>query len=577
MSKFLDSNGLVTYTNKMKEYINSKVENSRSDWNENDPDSVNYIVNRPFHDNISKKSVVLKPGVYTGTRESIGAISLNNIVTGTVNGFVEGDTYDVVYGGQTYENVAVEKKTISIPSYGVSFTYLALGNFDGIMLRSLYGLQISDSSRTQFTDNDIPFCMAVEYSESQGPHVSESSAIFAFFSPSLAQTITVTSTSDATATFTVDIPAPPAGDTLDWPYLRPMSEEDFTFPELGSTIAEEIGIHEGDTTVINFDGTNYSGVWTSGDKTEYEYAYLWLMEGYDSNTCSEQPLIASLQKKENVDTLTLSISVNTSVNHTVEISYVSSVDTLDSKYIPTATSISDGETGFVTGDQVYDALQNVSSDKWELIYSLVVWNNGYRAIDVFPTLKFRLKKNGENYNSTVYLKYTLQIDQAATPTPVASAVPISATSNIYAMSINANTASLNNCDYVRISGTLYEDSECTKIISDISCSSYAKALNATYNWKSDSKGYVSAGKVVDYVGSRNYLTYSSLSYYARKEDLSTVATTGKYNDLINKPPLVLNIATGNSETVFPSEIVDFVEIVPTSQYSNSVIVDYNAQ
>ena len=42
MEKFLDKNGLITYTNKMKEYINSKVGTSSSDWND--------LENRPFYD-----------------------------------------------------------------------------------------------------------------------------------------------------------------------------------------------------------------------------------------------------------------------------------------------------------------------------------------------------------------------------------------------------------------------------------------------------------------------------------------------------------------------------------------------
>ena len=248
---------------------------------------------------------------------------------------------------------------------------------------------------------------------------------------------------------------------------------------------------------------------------------------------------------------------------------------LDTKYIPTASSIADGETGFVTGDQVHDALQNVSGDKWELKYCSIVWNNSNTASSVYPMLKFKLNKNGQIYNSTVYLIYAVQTEQSATPVIAGQIAGITATSNIYSMTINS--VSLGNNDYVNISGILYEDSECTKIISNISCSSYAKALGATYNWGTSSKGYAQAGQVVSYVNNRGFITSSSLNNYARKSELSTVATTGKYNDLINKPPLVLNIATGNSETRFPSEIVDFVEIVPTSQYSNSVIVDYNAQ
>jgi hypothetical protein len=261
------------------------------------------------------------------------------------------------------------------------------------------------------------------------------------------------------------------------------------------------------------------------------------------------------------------------------ISYTSKMkEYINSKVPSTATSIADGETGFVTGDQVYDALQNVGGDKWELKYCSIVWNSNYsNASNVYPMLKFELKKNGERYNSTVYFVYALQKDQSTNPA-LTNRVSITASNYIYSMTINSSTASLNNCDYVDISGILYEDSECTKIISNVSCSSYSKALSPSYvNWNVMTRGYAQAGQVAQYVGNRGFVTYSTLSNYAEKSKLSTVATTGKYDDLINKPPLVLNVATGNSETRFPSEIVDFVEIVPTSQYSSNVIVDYNAQ
>ena len=62
---------------------------------------------------------------------------------------------------------------------------------------------------------------------------------------------------------------------------------------------------------------------------------------------------------------------------------------------------------------------------------------------------------------------------------------------------------------------------------------------------------------------------------SKKVTLATVAGTGDYDDLLNKPSVNVIAKTGNMLNAFPDDIVDFVEVVPPANtYSSSIIVDY---
>lgn len=82
---------IKTLYNAFNQKLNSKLKASRGNWDQNDPSADDYIKNRPFYTEGSKKIILVDN--YNGT----GAPPICN--------FVEGQAYDVVLNGKLYEDV----------------------------------------------------------------------------------------------------------------------------------------------------------------------------------------------------------------------------------------------------------------------------------------------------------------------------------------------------------------------------------------------------------------------------------------------------------------------------------------
>ena len=251
---------------------------------------------------------------------------------------------------------------------------------------------------------------------------------------------------------------------------------------------------------------------------------------------------------------------------------------IDNKYINTAQSISDGETGLVTGDQVYDYVQEniagaVSGPSSSVNGHLAVFDGTSGKVlkdgGIVPDLwDFRVsynrssskvafsqvKKNGELFNGNL------------------SAYAITVADNGYTnmMSIAANKTFTNGGYNVILtqSGINFLSNADTLIFklgspdgSKVYEASFTVPLTAP-SIADGAHGFTTGDQVYDYVQS---VAAQSIS------DGETGYTTG---DQVYDATLV---KTSRETQLSPNEIVDFVEIKPTSTYSSSVITDYTEE
>ena len=90
-------NKLITIINGLKLWVDNRIKNSRSDWNENDKSSNSYIKNKPFYEEITYKTLIPKTTVnITSEYESLPDTPLLTV----------GQTYRVILNGVEYICVA---------------------------------------------------------------------------------------------------------------------------------------------------------------------------------------------------------------------------------------------------------------------------------------------------------------------------------------------------------------------------------------------------------------------------------------------------------------------------------------
>ena len=171
----------------------------------------------------------------------------------------------------------------------------------------------------------------------------------------------------------------------------------------------------------------------------------------------------------------------------------------------------------------------------------------YETVDAEPEFEISFCGTKTTY---MIIKYNDKVSSTSSSSAYSYTGVVSANSQngVYSFQLKKDrysTVGISDYDFINVSGTLFEDyktesgtstSDMKKPIISFQCSSYVNGS------------------------------------FAKKSELSDVATSGQYDDLSGKP--LLSIRDGDIEKLFPTEIVDFVEIVPTSQYSNNIIVNY---
>ena len=230
---------------------------------------------------------------------------------------------------------------------------------------------------------------------------------------------------------------------------------------------------------------------------------------------------------------------------------VESVHQLDSKYIPTASEISNSETGYATGSQVYNHVLSALSG---------------------VTGALRLKGVVSNANSI-----------PSRASVEAGDVYIASASFTY-----NNSDSIENGDMIVFTSTGTSSSWASYKVIQGNLSNVVTGPNSTSNNTvavfngTSGKSIKSSGYTIYsllnrieaiYAGDTEIEPSDGEGYDGTNVYLAKVAGTGSYNDLTNKP--TVKVATGNTLSALPDEIVDFVEIVPPANtYSSNIIVDY---
>lgn len=85
-----------TIINALKNYVDSKISKSKSDWNQNDKSADNYIKNRPFYE---KNEEVLLVNSFTLEDYNNEDVEIPKCT------FVVGNTYKVIWNGEVYDNL----------------------------------------------------------------------------------------------------------------------------------------------------------------------------------------------------------------------------------------------------------------------------------------------------------------------------------------------------------------------------------------------------------------------------------------------------------------------------------------
>lgn len=555
MEKFLDKNGLITYTNKMKEYINSKVGTLSSDWND--------LENRPFYDGRTALAEISKTLYSYYHDDSRGdGVSLNS-----------GNHYNVTYDGVLYENLTPYEYVVYSAEYpnGKSRYYLGNSNY-------LY----NEGDPVNPISSDIPFCI-----EEVTPGYYTNFATLTAGSHSFLIEEVGTSNSFS---YTTDVNSSLGAREI---VIKALNDGDVPIYSYGfKNLFNPVGLT---SLIVNFNGITSEYQIEEEHNSEEGWTRYYIGDITDSNSFELEwgELEGDWYFNYNIPTEAFSLTApGLSQTFTISIT-TGQLHQLDTKYIPTASSIADGETGFVTGDQVYDALQNAGDDKWGVCDTGIIWlGNNPNVGTATAYLKFKLFKNGVAYTDPVYVIYTVETEDTIAGSNVPSvtyksglATANTSNGNTYSMQLkrgSSSTFSITNYNFLNVSGTIFEDyinastSEMKKPITDFQCSSYVHKPAQT-DYASYTKGFITAGETYSLIKNQGYLTPTSsvITGKANKSELAKVATSGEYADLQNIPIQTTNVLTGNSITNFPEEIVDFVEIVPTSQYSNNIIVDYN--
>lgn len=115
-----------------------KLKNHRGNWNQNDPTADDYIKNRPFYSEGVKETIIIDTVVnFDDSSSNMGAIGPTVyqaiIEDSSVKSFKIGETYTVIWDGQTYECVAKDISGIgaignaSLIGYMVSVGYKDTG------------------------------------------------------------------------------------------------------------------------------------------------------------------------------------------------------------------------------------------------------------------------------------------------------------------------------------------------------------------------------------------------------------------------------------------------------------------
>ena len=217
-------------------------------------------------------TATLKPAAITGTNGSLITISgeaLSKVVTdGTFVDLSVGDTYTVVYKGVAYENQVVKSITI-----GGAYNFTGLGNLDSVLLRSDFGLALTDEQKAQMVDSDIPFALL---------QIANTPGVAAvFLDTNVNQTITATRTSDSSHyTLTFDSEVMGLYDMM--VFIPPVTTE---------SIIEQLNIQVNAkaNTVIN--GVETTGIWTEMPNNS---GTVLLLDGYTIETVQTQPVFAGL-------------------------------------------------------------------------------------------------------------------------------------------------------------------------------------------------------------------------------------------------------------------------------------------
>ena len=269
--KYLDKQGLISYTSKMKEYINSKVESFKPDWNEVDNENLNYIQNRTHYDD----DKVFLDLDFELTQEILQELDWQG-------GGGSGEYSNIPYTGtHPWPDAFIDAEDVE----NLPYIRVDAGKFD-------------DDGYHRSTDTLVPLkydiskiVFTVKYngvSYSGTPYLVEDDGYERYYG-----------LGDPNAIYTYKYCQ--VTDPLPQP-------EQANFPfALWIEYQSVEGIQE---------GINHVGI-----------------------ICGSRPISAG--------------------DYGVKIEY-KNLKKLDTKFIPTASSIADGEIGYVTGDQVYDALQTIN-------------------------------------------------------------------------------------------------------------------------------------------------------------------------------------------------------------------------
>ena len=171
MSKVINLSGLKTLLEPLVHMINKKAE--RPDWNENDPNSPDYIENKPFYESVKQQLVaeftsdstdlsgtmnssMADAGLYAGYMYSSELSMLPPESVFSAPQFfgkfdiIPNQQYDVIYKGQTYNLIA--KKYVVADYVDADFTYIG---DDSIVDSFLSGGQLSEGARFCFLVTDM--------------------------------------------------------------------------------------------------------------------------------------------------------------------------------------------------------------------------------------------------------------------------------------------------------------------------------------------------------------------------------------------------------------------------------------
>ena len=272
LKKFVDASGLAFYDSKLKNWV-LKNAGQPGDWNESDESSKSYIANKPF--GLTVDNVLIRGIRPTAMAEGS---EIENMPV-----LVEGDTYTVVFDGQTYEDLTVTTKEFLIEQYGSSMTINVLGNEALCVRRSLssYGVYTpedihnADDNECDFFIAEMTFMGDTQYIF--GKFITEN--FDSTFSWTLKDNITKEDicSSDGQYLYTGDILAAMllGGQEAYYGSYYLDSEEMTSLPEITSGVKLNVSIDGGEEEVFEFQGEDISGfpLYVAGDNSGNGHLY----------------------------------------------------------------------------------------------------------------------------------------------------------------------------------------------------------------------------------------------------------------------------------------------------------------